>query len=54
MCRLMSRTPTRQQSHFALQVVQVGANHDSMAGQQSQAPIGSHQATERLIHTAIR
>lgn len=53
MCWFVSRTPSWQQGNFAPQVVQVWSKHNSIALQQRQAPIGSHQTVQRLVHTAI-
>lgn len=53
MCRLVSGPPSGQQGHFALQLLQVGLEHDPVALQQREAPAGPHEATESLIHAAV-
>ena len=52
-CWLVSRPSSRQQGHFAPQVVQVRPEDDSVALQKRQAPTGPHEAAESLVHTAV-
>lgn len=49
----MSGPPSGQQGHFALQLLQVGLEHDPVALQQREAPTGPHEAAESLIHAAV-
>lgn len=53
MCRLVSGPPSGQQGHSALQLLQVGPEHDPVALQQREAPAGPHEAAESLIHAAV-
>lgn len=53
MSRLMSRPPSRQQGHFALQLVQVGPEHNPVALEQREAHVGPREAAESLVHAAV-